>query len=69
MNNWIDVVFLRASDGCKLYNKNDRVLVQLVMIQDGTEDDWIEVTDEEAEALRAEWEREAMPKDEQPDEA
>jgi len=69
MSKWIDVVFLRASDGCKLYKTSDRVLVQSVMIADGTEDEWIEVTDEEAEALQAEWAREAMPQDERTDEA
>ncbi len=69
MSKVTDIVYLRASDGCKLYKPSDRVLVQSVIIQDGTEYDWIEVTDEEAETLQAEWEKEVMPQDEQPNEA
>ncbi len=66
----IQIVILQALEGCKLVNRTAKTIaVQVQLAPNATPDDWIEVTDEEAEALQAEWAREAMPQDERTDEA
>ncbi len=66
----IQIVILQALEGYKLVNRTAKTIaVQVQLAPNATPDDWIEVTDEEAEALRAEWERAAMPQDKHIDEA
>lgn len=56
--NTTNIIFLQAAECCKLYNDTDRVFVESVMVTDGDTTKWREVTEAEAEALLAEWDKE-----------
>ena len=65
----IQLIILQASEGHKMYNAEARAIgMQVQLSPTDSADNWVEITEEEAEALQKQWEEEMKAKEELPEE-